>query len=123
MKASLRERLTQVAERHEEVGLLLSDPGTFSDQNRFRNLSQEYAQLEPVVKAWRDWQDAWTGVQRAMRSAGPPWRCVWALAAPVPSQLPSALRSQLPSPGPLPAYADDQPMRPAAARIRIGFEK
>ena len=49
MKASLRERLTQVAERHEEVGLLLSDPGTFSDQNRFRDLSQEYAQVNPVV--------------------------------------------------------------------------
>jgi peptide chain release factor 1 len=65
MKASLRERLTQVAERHEEVGLLLSDPGTFSDQNRFRDLSQEYAQLEPVVKAWRDWQQARSAIAEA----------------------------------------------------------
>ena len=26
--------------------------------------------LEEARQAWRDWQDAWTGVQRAMRSAG-----------------------------------------------------
>ena len=65
MKASLRDRLTQVAARHEEVGLLLSDPGIFSDQNRFRELSQEYAQLEPLVKAWQDWQQARTATEEA----------------------------------------------------------
>jgi peptide chain release factor 1 len=65
MKASLRERLTQVAARHEEVGLLLSDPGTFSDQNRFRELSQEYAQLEPLVKAWQGWQQARAATEEA----------------------------------------------------------
>jgi peptide chain release factor 1 len=27
-----------------------------ADQNRFRDLSREYAQLEPVVSAWRQWQ-------------------------------------------------------------------
>jgi len=65
VKASLRERLAQVAGRHEEVGLLLSDPGTFSDPNRFRELSQEYAQLEPVVRAWRDWQRARAAIDEA----------------------------------------------------------
>ena len=65
MKASLRGRLTQVAARHEEVGLLLSDPGIFSDQNRFRELSQEYAQLEPLVKAWQDWQQARAATEEA----------------------------------------------------------
>jgi len=65
MKASLRDRLTQVAARHEEVGLLLSDPGIFSDQNRFRELSQEYAQLEPLVKAWQDWQQARAATEEA----------------------------------------------------------
>ncbi len=56
MKASLRERLEQVAARYEEVGLLLSDPDVFGSPNRFRELSQEYAQLEPVVKAWNAWR-------------------------------------------------------------------
>ena len=65
MKASLRDRLTQVAARHEDVGLVLSDPGIFSDQNRFRELSQEYAQLEPLVKAWQDWQQARAATEEA----------------------------------------------------------
>ncbi|MEJ2382875.1 MAG: peptide chain release factor 1 [Xanthomonadales bacterium] len=65
MKASLRERLTQVAARHEEVGLLMSDPDAFADPNRFRELSQEYAQLEPVVTAWRDWQQARSAIGEA----------------------------------------------------------
>ena len=56
MKASIRERLAQVAARYEEVGLLLSDPDVFSDSNRFRDLSREYAQLEPLVQTWRSWR-------------------------------------------------------------------
>jgi len=56
MKSSIRERLYQVASRYEEVGLLLSQPEVFSDQNRFRDLSVEYSQLEPLVKSWEEWQ-------------------------------------------------------------------
>lgn len=56
MKSSIRDRLYQVASRYEEVGLLLSQPEVFSDQNRFRDLSVEYAQLEPLVKSWEEWQ-------------------------------------------------------------------
>jgi peptide chain release factor 1 len=65
MKASLRERLAQVAARYEEVGLLLSDPGVFSDQNRYRELSREYAQVEPVVQAWQHWRRARSAVDEA----------------------------------------------------------
>ena len=62
MKASIRERLSQVSERYEEIGLLLSDPSVFSDQNRFRDLSKEYSQLEPVVEAWKHWQETRDGI-------------------------------------------------------------
>jgi len=55
MKASLHERLQQVASRHEEVGLLLSQPEVFSDQKRFRDLSMEYAHLEPLMQSWQEW--------------------------------------------------------------------
>ena len=65
MKASIRERLSQVSERYEEVGLLLSDPSVFSDQNRFRDLSKEYSQLEPVVEAWKQWQETRDGIDEA----------------------------------------------------------
>ena len=54
MKASIKTKLEGLQERHEEIAALLGDPDTISDQNRFRDLSREYAQLEPVVKAYND---------------------------------------------------------------------
>lgn len=39
-----------MAERHEEIGVLLADPDIASDPNRFADLSREYARLEPLVK-------------------------------------------------------------------------
>jgi peptide chain release factor 1 len=65
MKESIRQRLHQVAARHEEIALLLSQTEVFSDQNRFRDLSREYAQLEPLVKAWVDWQLTGTAIDEA----------------------------------------------------------
>ena len=65
MKSSIRDRLIQVSARYEEVGLLLSDPDVFSDQNRFRELSREYAQLEPVVTAWKRWMETAEAVAEA----------------------------------------------------------
>ncbi|HKJ16790.1 MAG TPA: peptide chain release factor 1 [Xanthomonadales bacterium] len=58
MKDSVLQRLETVAARHEEVGILLSQPDVFSDQNRFRDLSVEYSQLEPVVETYRNWKKA-----------------------------------------------------------------
>ena len=51
MTPSLRRKFEALAERHEEVGHLLGDPGVIADNNRYRNLSREFAQLDPVVKA------------------------------------------------------------------------
>jgi len=65
MKATLHERLQQVASRHEEVGLMLSQPEVFSDQNRFRELSREYAQLGPLVESWQEW----LATQESMKQA------------------------------------------------------
>ena len=52
MKASLRTRLQQLAERHEEIGHLLGDPGVIADQDRFRALSREYAELDAVAATY-----------------------------------------------------------------------
>ncbi|MEO7066013.1 MAG: PCRF domain-containing protein, partial [Rhodanobacter sp.] len=49
MTPSIRRKLEALAERHEEIGLLLAQPDALADNNRFRQLSQEYAQLEPVT--------------------------------------------------------------------------
>lgn len=56
MNPSIRTKLEQLAGRHEEVGLLLSDPGVINDNNRFRDLSREYAQLQPVVNALSEFE-------------------------------------------------------------------
>lgn len=55
MKESIQLKLGQLVDRHEEVGALLSDPEVINDQNRFRELSQEYAEIEPVVEAFNRW--------------------------------------------------------------------
>jgi len=58
MKDSIRRKLETLCERHEEVGILLGDPEIISDQNKFREMSMEYSQLEPVTKAFTDYQTA-----------------------------------------------------------------
>jgi len=65
MKESIHLRLQQVSARHEEIALLLSEPDVFSDQNRYRDLSREYAQLEPLVQSWRNWQQSQTTIEEA----------------------------------------------------------
>jgi peptide chain release factor 1 len=45
MKPSLFAKLDVIAERHEEISALLGDAEVISDQNKFRALSQEYAEL------------------------------------------------------------------------------
>ena len=62
---SISTRLSQARERHEEVGILLSTPEVLADQNRFRALSVEYAQLGPVVETWKKWQHAGRAVEEA----------------------------------------------------------
>jgi len=53
MKPSLRGKLDQINERFEEITALLADPDTQANQNRFRDLGREYAQLEPLVQTYR----------------------------------------------------------------------
>ena len=52
MQTSIERRLDELLERQQEVGALLSDPDTIADNKRFRELSQEYARLEPVTETY-----------------------------------------------------------------------
>ena len=56
MKASLLQKLERLSYRHQELGGLLSDPAIISDQNRFRDLSKEYASVADIVKAFEAFQ-------------------------------------------------------------------
>jgi peptide chain release factor 1 len=53
MKASINKKLQALTERYEEVSALLSEQDVIADQNRFRELSKEYAQLGPVVDLFK----------------------------------------------------------------------
>ena len=57
MKASILAKLDNLNERYQEVAALLSDAETIADQTKFRDLSKEYAELEPVVKAYLGYQE------------------------------------------------------------------
>lgn len=56
MKPSIQKKLQTLVERHEEVSHLLADADVIAEQNRFRELSKEYAQLEPVVQLFKRYQ-------------------------------------------------------------------
>ncbi|MEM7708779.1 MAG: peptide chain release factor 1 [Pseudomonadota bacterium] len=49
MNPSIRLKLQTLAERHEELTQLMSDPAVINDGDQFKKLSQEYAKLEPVT--------------------------------------------------------------------------
>jgi peptide chain release factor 1 len=58
MQTSIATKLEKLVIRSEEVGALLADPDVAGDQGRYRDLSREYAQLEPVVQLFRSWRQA-----------------------------------------------------------------
>jgi len=51
MSPTLRRKLEALAERREELERLLSDAEVIGDATRFRTLSREFSQLEPLVSA------------------------------------------------------------------------
>ena len=49
MKKSLENKLITLSERYEEISFLLSDIEVINDNDKFRELSKEYAELQSVV--------------------------------------------------------------------------
>lgn len=65
MKPSIVAKLEALHERHEEVQALLGDAQTIADQDRFRALSREYAQLSDVSRCFTDWQQVQEDIETA----------------------------------------------------------
>ncbi len=65
MTPSIRRKLEALAERKQEVERLLAEPGVVSDNKRFRELSREYSNLEPIASGL----DALAANQRAIDAA------------------------------------------------------
>ncbi len=70
MKTSILRKLEALAERLDELSALLGDAETISNQNRFRELSQEYAQLKPVADHWHAYQRALDDIAAAEEMLG-----------------------------------------------------
>lgn len=77
MKASLLNKLDTLQDRFEELTALLGDAEVISDQARFRAYSREYAEVEPVIDAYKEWrkvQDDLEGAQALLKDADPDMR-------------------------------------------------
>lgn len=58
MKESLRLRLDQLCDRHEELTALLADAEVISDNSKFRKLSREHNDLQEIVDVWQQFTQA-----------------------------------------------------------------
>ena len=56
MNATIRQKLEKACERHEEVGRLLADPQTIGGGAQFRELSMEFARLQPIADGFGDYR-------------------------------------------------------------------
>jgi len=65
MKASLVAKLEALTDRHEEVSALLSDSQTIANQAKFRDLSREYAELEPVIACYARYSQVQADLEEA----------------------------------------------------------
>ena len=72
MNPSIRSKLDQIAERFEEVTGLLAEPATQGDQNQFRSLSREYAQLDPIVSCYAELQELEDAIASAQEMMSDP---------------------------------------------------
>ena len=54
MNSSLRAKLENISERHEELAEMLCDQEIAADKDRFLQLSREHAEMTPVAEAYRE---------------------------------------------------------------------
>ena len=72
MKNSIRLKLEQASERFQEISALLAQPEVQSDQNQYRSLSREYAQIDPIVTAWNRYSALESDIEGAIEMLADP---------------------------------------------------
>jgi peptide chain release factor 1 len=65
MKESILLKLEMLQDRYEELMAMLSQADVASNQDKFRNLSKEYSDLEPVVKAFQQYKQVLRDIDEA----------------------------------------------------------
>lgn len=58
MESTVIQKLETLAQKHKDIGALLGTKEVIDDQNRYRALAKEYAQLEPIVTCFAKYMDA-----------------------------------------------------------------
>ncbi len=72
MKQSIQLKLENLCERYDEIAALLSEPEVQNNQNKFRSLSQEYAQIAPLVDCYKRYDQAQETLTAAKDMANDP---------------------------------------------------
>lgn len=65
MKQSLLAKIDVLSDRYEEVSALLGDAEVISDQNKFRDLSREFSEIEPIVKCYEHYRGVLGDIEEA----------------------------------------------------------
>jgi peptide chain release factor 1 len=65
MKDTIKQKILILTERHQQISNLLSDPAIINDQTKFRDLSKEYAQLQPIVDVFQQYQQSDASIAQA----------------------------------------------------------
>jgi len=72
MKQSMRSRLEQLSQRLIEVDALLAEPEIANDMDRFRKLSRERAEIDPVVELFKNYESTEADLETAMEMMSDP---------------------------------------------------
>ncbi|MBO1518855.1 peptide chain release factor 1 [Oceanisphaera pacifica] len=70
MNKSILKKLEGLQERHEEIEALLSEASVINDQDQYRTLTKEYAQLEDVVACYARYRQAEADLAAAQEMLG-----------------------------------------------------
>ena len=65
MQESLQLKLEKLGERQEEIYVLLANPEVISDQNRFRDLNKEAAEISPIVDCFKNYRSTLLALENA----------------------------------------------------------
>ena len=59
------DKILQIESKYNELGLILSDPNTAQDYNRFRDLSKQRKSMEETVETYYAWKTAQESIEEA----------------------------------------------------------
>lgn len=65
MNEAIYQKLVDLVKRLEVINNQLTQPEVIADQSQFRVLSKEYAQLDPIVRCFREYQKAQADIENA----------------------------------------------------------